>query len=66
MVISNDLLMRDYEDRVWVDEFQAYVTENSGEFGKKVRTECEEAAIVLREAQTQAWKDLNLDIAQII
>lgn len=63
MVVSNDLLMRDYGEHVWVDEFQAYVNENAGEFGKKVRAECEEAAKVLREAQTQAWKELNLDVA---
>lgn len=64
MVIYNDLLMRDYGEQVWVDEFQAYVSENAGEFGKKVRTECEEAAMVLRESQAQAWTELNLNIAQ--
>lgn len=64
IVVTNDLLMRGYGEQVWVDEFQAYVSENAGEFGKKVRAECNEAGMVLRDAQAQAWKELNLDIAR--
>lgn len=57
--------MRGYGQQVWVDEFQAYVSENTGEFGKKFRAECEEVGIVLTQAQAQAWKELNLNIAQL-
>lgn len=64
MRVSNDLSMRDYGEQVWVDEFQAYVSENAGEFGGKVSAECNGAGIVLREAQAQAWEELNVNISQ--
>lgn len=66
LVVSNDLLMRNYGEQVWVDEFQAYVSENAGEFGKKLKTECEEAGMVFREAQDEAWKELHLNVSNFI
>lgn len=61
LVISHDFLMRGYGEHVWVDEFQAYVSEAGGKFGKKTKQECIEAGVELRAAQILAWQELVLD-----
>lgn len=63
-VISQDLAMREYAVHVWVDEFQAYVSEEGGEseFGNIAKLECGEVKAVLAKAQCSAWKELNLDV----
>lgn len=59
--ITRDLSMRGYGEHVWIDEFQAYISEDEGGFGKKVMAECHEAGVLLKAAQSLAWKDLDLN-----
>lgn len=60
-VIQRDLVLRGYGPRVWIDEFQAYVSEDAGEFGNKTRNECREVKGVLLAAQRNAWVELGMD-----
>lgn len=65
-VISHDFTLRGYGEHVWVDEFQAYVSEDDGEFGNKSRQECNEAKGVLIKAQGVAWKELDMHIGTLL
>lgn len=59
-IIENDLTMRKYSPTVWLDEFQAYVSEDAGEFGKSIQEECRQVQSNLKALQRQLWKDLNV------
>jgi hypothetical protein len=59
-IIKNDLQMRKYSSSVWIDEFQAYISEDAGEFGKSIYAECQEIQSTLKPLQRRLWKDLNL------
>ncbi|KAJ4387078.1 enhancer of mRNA decapping [Gnomoniopsis smithogilvyi] len=65
LVITHELLMRGYGEHVWIDEFQAYVSEDQGCFGKKVTEECHQVRLELRAAQSLAWEELDLNVASI-
>ena len=60
-VIEYDLVMRKYDTAVFEDEFQAYVSENVNEFGKKCASECIRAAERLKIAQRECWARLNAE-----
>lgn len=62
LIISHNLLMRGYGQHVWVDEFQAYVSEDRGEFENKTKQECDEALLELRAAQSSTWKERDLNV----
>lgn len=65
-VISQDFTLRGYGEHVWVDEFQAYVSEDHGEFGNKARQECSDAKGSLIKAQGAAWKELDMNIGAFL
>ncbi|KAJ3042837.1 hypothetical protein HK097_001891 [Rhizophlyctis rosea] len=48
-IISKELAFRNYREDVVVDEFQAYVVEGPGEFGKKVVGRLDEVHRILRK-----------------
>lgn len=59
-IIENDLRMRGYAQHVWLDEFQAYVSLDAGEFGKKAVEECGPIRLALIQVQKtllKEWKD---------
>lgn len=58
-VVEYDLKMRGYVERIWADEFQAYASLNSAEFGKKCKPACEMARRALVEAQKKAWREME-------
>ena len=60
-VVGQNFTLRGYGEQVWIDEFQAYVSEDGGEFGKKVQQECNEVKELLLRAQYSAWLDLRFD-----
>lgn len=62
LVVSHNLLMRGYGEHVWVDEFQAYVSEDGGEFGNKTKQECDEAGVELRAAKSSTWEEMDLNV----
>lgn len=59
-IIETDLAMRKYSPAVYVDEFQAYISEDAGEFGKSIYQECLEIQLILKPLQRRLWKGLNL------
>lgn len=61
-IIEHDLSMRGYDRRVWLDEFQAYVSNDAGEFGAKPREACTEVRKQLRELQKQCWAETGLHV----
>lgn len=61
-IVQQDMMLRGYGSHVWVDEFQAYVSKNDSEFGKKTKDECMRAKKMLVAAQALAWQDLGLDV----
>lgn len=65
-VISKTFTLRGYGEHVWVDEFQAYVSEDDGEFGNKTRKECAEAQTHLIKAQATAWRELDMNIGALL
>ncbi|KAL9937353.1 hypothetical protein V8E36_003762 [Tilletia maclaganii] len=58
--IEWDLSARGYRAAIFADEWQAYTSENPGEFGGKARAECEALRGELWKAQAQARKELGL------
>jgi hypothetical protein len=58
-IIQQDLTMRKYSPDVWVDEFQAYISEDAGEFGSSVKAECQGISQTLRQYQTRLWNEIN-------
>lgn len=58
-IIENDLAMRKYSSHVWIDEFQAYVSEDAGEFGNSVKQDCQEISQTLRNHQAKILNELN-------
>ncbi|KAF3767135.1 hypothetical protein M406DRAFT_328235 [Cryphonectria parasitica EP155] len=65
LTIQQGMVLRGYGSHVWVDEFQAYVSENVGEFGNKTKEECTEVKKLLLSAQEVAWKELGMNISAI-
>lgn len=60
-IIEHDLSMRGYDRRVWLDEFQAYVSNDAAEFGAKPREACAEVRSRLREIQRLCWPEAGLE-----
>ncbi|KAE8255061.1 hypothetical protein A4X13_0g3183 [Tilletia indica] len=58
--IEWDLKARGYRSEMYVDEFQAYVSESAAEFGGKARGECLALQGDLRDAQRKAREELGL------
>ncbi|UZJ56948.1 hypothetical protein CBS101457_006268 [Exobasidium rhododendri] len=58
-IIQRDLVLRKYAPHVWVDEFQAYVSEDAGEFGSSIRLECQVIGRALQRYQAKLWNDLD-------
>ncbi|KAE8195612.1 hypothetical protein A4X06_0g6282 [Tilletia controversa] len=58
--IEWDLRARGYREEVWADEWQAYVSEDAGEFGGKARGECAALLGELRGLQRRAREELGL------
>lgn len=65
-IIQQDMKQRGYAPHIWVDEFQAYVSEDEEIFGKRAREECSPAKRLLLSAQKVAWHDLKLDVDQFL
>ncbi|PWN88190.1 hypothetical protein FA10DRAFT_243569 [Acaromyces ingoldii] len=63
-IIEHDLSMRGYDRRVWLDEFQAYVSNDAGEFGAKPKEACAEVRSRLREIQRLCWHEAGLEQQQ--
>lgn len=59
-VVQQDLLLRGYGPQVWADEFQAYISEDAGEFGKRLEDECLEMQKMLLVAQKSARAELGM------
>ncbi|KAK0556343.1 enhancer of mRNA decapping [Tilletia horrida] len=55
-----DLAARGYRREMYADEWQAYVSEDAGEFGGKAKAECEGLRPALRRAQEKAREELGL------
>lgn len=55
-IIETDLSMRKYSSHVWIDEFQAYISESAFEFGKSIQEECQAIQATLLELQRQYWR----------
>jgi hypothetical protein len=58
-IVERDLTMRKYSPQVWIDEFQAYVSEDAGEFGNSVKQECQDISQSLQMYQREIWKGLQ-------
>lgn len=63
-IIEHDLSMRGYDRRVWLDEFQAYVSNDAGEFGAKPKEACAEVRSRLRQIQRLCWPEAGLEQQQ--
>jgi hypothetical protein len=57
-IIETDLALRKYAEHVWSDEFQAYISEDAGEFGAKTLAECAPIRTRLRSLQHRLWREL--------
>lgn len=59
-IIERDLTMRKYSAHVWVDEFQAYISQDAGEFGSSIRDECQAISQSLRRYQQPLIRQFGL------